>query len=161
MKSFGLDDKPARDGSLLAALRGFDEARPSLPGEHWTAFGLGLYLLLRRRRTSAGRLASIVAGAMLVARALSGRDGAIAVLRRTQMRGAEGRTRRCRHALAIRRTRSCRPERVERRATSLTMKVDGSCHCGSVRYEAQVDPARCSRRPSRCAVDRRFQGTGG
>jgi hypothetical protein len=89
MKSLGLDDKAARNRSLLAALRDFDEARPSLPGEHWTAFGLGLYLLLRRRRTSAGRLASMVAGATLVARALSGRDGAIAVLRRTRERDAE------------------------------------------------------------------------
>jgi hypothetical protein len=89
MKPPCLDDKPARNRSLLAALRDFDEARPSLPGEHWTAFGLGLYLLLRRRRTSAGRLASTLAGATLVARALSGRDGAIAVLRRTRVRDEE------------------------------------------------------------------------
>ena len=90
MKSLGLDDKPAKDSSLLAALRDFDEARPSLPGEHWAAFGLGLYLLLRGRASTAGRLASMVAGTMLIARALTGRDGAIAVWRRAERRDDTG-----------------------------------------------------------------------
>ena len=69
------------DASLFDRLRQFDEQRPSVPGEHWIAFGLGLYLLLRRRSTLAGRLASMSAGALFVTRALSGRDGAIAALK--------------------------------------------------------------------------------
>ena len=90
MKSLGLDGKPAKDSSFLAALRQFDDARPSLPGEHWAAFGLGLYFLLRRRSSVVGRLASMVAGTALVARALTGRDGAIAVWRRADRRDDTG-----------------------------------------------------------------------
>ena len=79
--------KPA---SFFAALRDFDEARPSVPGEHWAAFGLGLYFLLRRRRTMVGRLASMGSGVTLIARALSGRDGAIAMWRRVERQGEAG-----------------------------------------------------------------------
>jgi hypothetical protein len=67
---------------LVDRLRHFDQRRPSLPGEHWAAFALGLYFLLRRRTGFLGRAASVMAGGALVARALSGRDGAIAMLRR-------------------------------------------------------------------------------
>ena len=74
--------QPGSGPSLAERLRDFDNARPSLPGEHWAAFGLGLYLLLRRRRTVVGRLASMILGGTLVARALSGRDGAVAMWRR-------------------------------------------------------------------------------
>jgi hypothetical protein len=70
------------DTSLVERLREFDSKRPSLPGEHWAAFALGLYLLLARRSSVFGRAASVMAGGALVARALSGRDGAIAMLRR-------------------------------------------------------------------------------
>lgn len=68
--------------SFLARLRSFDEGRSSIPGEHWLGVGLGLYFLLRRRQTALGRLGSMALGAAFVARGLSGRDGAIAVLRR-------------------------------------------------------------------------------
>lgn len=68
--------------SLFEQLCRFDESRPSIPGEHWLAVGAGLYFLLRRRRTVLGRLASMALGAAFVARGLSGRDGAIAVLSR-------------------------------------------------------------------------------
>lgn len=73
---------------LLDRLRRFDESRPSVPGEHWLACGVGIYFLLRGRRRVAGRLASMAVGVALVARGLSGRDGAIAVLRRPEQRGA-------------------------------------------------------------------------
>ena len=76
--------------SLADRLRAFDRNRPSLPGEHWAAFALGLYLLFRRRRGVLGRTASALAGGALVARALSGRDGAIAMLSRDdRTRGAD------------------------------------------------------------------------
>ena len=45
--------------SLIDRVVAFDARRDSLPGEHWLAFGLGLYLLLRHRRSPAARLASI------------------------------------------------------------------------------------------------------
>jgi hypothetical protein len=70
--------------SLLARLRELDRSRHSWPGEHWIAFAAGLYLLQRSRPTRLGRLASAAAGVALVARALSGRDGAIALLRRPE-----------------------------------------------------------------------------
>jgi hypothetical protein len=68
------------NSSVLEQLRAFDEQRPSIPGEHWFAFGIGLYLLTRRPRTTLGRLASMLAGGAFVARALTGRDGLIALL---------------------------------------------------------------------------------
>jgi hypothetical protein len=89
MRSPDGGDVPATRASLVEELRAFDHARPSLPGEHWAAFGLGLYLLLRRRRGSVGGVASMVAGAALVARALSGRDGAIAMFGRARRRDAQ------------------------------------------------------------------------
>jgi hypothetical protein len=70
------------DPSLIDRLREFDAQRESVPGEHWLAFAFGLYLLLRRRRSAAGRWLSIAAGALFVIRAVSGRDGAIAALER-------------------------------------------------------------------------------
>jgi hypothetical protein len=75
------------DPSLIDRLVEFDAQRESLPGEHWLAFGLGLYLLLRERESVAGRWASMAAGALLVLRALSGRDGAIAALQRRAQLG--------------------------------------------------------------------------
>lgn len=71
----------AADPSLLDQLKRFDDERPSVPGEHWLTFAAGLYLLLRPNRTSVGKLASVAGGGLLVARALSGRDGLLALLR--------------------------------------------------------------------------------
>lgn len=70
--------------SLLQRLSRWDEHRPGVPGEHWFAFGVGVYLLQRRSSTALGGLTSLVLGVGLVARALSGRDGLIAVLRRPE-----------------------------------------------------------------------------
>lgn len=79
------------DPSLIDRLLEFDAQRQSLPGEHWLTFGLGVYLLLRHRRSAAGRLVAMAAGALLVVRALTGRDGAIAALeRRTQQDDTAG-----------------------------------------------------------------------
>jgi hypothetical protein len=72
--------------SLIDRVVAFDARRDSLPGEHWLAFGLGLYLLLRHRRSRTARLASVAAGALFVVRAMSGRDGAIAALERRAQR---------------------------------------------------------------------------
>lgn len=68
--------------TFLNDLRRLDRSRPGVPGEHWATFGTGLYYLLRKRRGIVGALASKALGLALVARALGGRDGAIAVLRR-------------------------------------------------------------------------------
>jgi hypothetical protein len=77
------------DQSLLDRLIQLDRQRPGIPGEHWLALAAGVYLLLQPRRTAAGRLASTAAGALLVARALSGRDGAITYLERQAGMGAD------------------------------------------------------------------------
>jgi uncharacterized membrane protein len=68
-------------GSWLDRLRRLDEQRPGLPGEHWLALGAGLWLLKRGPRSTLGRLLSMAAGAALVARAASGRDGLLQRLR--------------------------------------------------------------------------------
>ena len=68
--------------SAIDRLRAADAQRPSLPGEHWATVGLGLFLLLRRPRSLLGRIGCLTAGAALIARGLSGRDGALAVAQR-------------------------------------------------------------------------------
>ena len=75
--------------SILEQLARWDEQRPSLPGEHWLSFGLGLYLVLRHSDTPVARLASAAAGTFFIARALSGRDGALAVLSRYARSGGD------------------------------------------------------------------------
>lgn len=78
----------APDVSTLQRLRRFDQGRHSLPGEHWATFALGLYFLQHRPASALGRAASVLAGAALIARALSGRDGAVAMWRRVALRDA-------------------------------------------------------------------------
>ena len=75
------------DRSLLDRLIAFDAQRESLPGEHWLTFGLGLYMLLRHRRSAAARLVAAAAGALFVARAVTGRDGLLAAFERGAQRG--------------------------------------------------------------------------
>jgi len=62
---------------LLTALKQLDDARPSLPGEHWGALALGLLLLraAAKQRSTLGHLALLAAGGLFVWRAASGRDG--------------------------------------------------------------------------------------
>ena len=75
--------------SLLDRLKRFDDERPSFPGEHWLALGAGLWLITRQQQSMLGRLAAVAAGAALVYRAASGRDGlARLVSRRFSRRSA-------------------------------------------------------------------------
>ena len=69
----------------LRALRRFDDRRPGLPGEHWAAFATGLAVMKagRRRTGLVGRAAFWTLGGLLLARALSGRDGPLARARRS------------------------------------------------------------------------------
>ena len=76
--------------SLIERVREWDDRRPSLPGEHWITAAIGIYLLLRRGRSTAGRLVSAGAGALLVMRALTGRDGAMAALERLASEESDG-----------------------------------------------------------------------
>lgn len=73
-----------RAGELLAQVKRFDDQRPSVPGEHWFAFGTGAALLLRGRRSAspAWRTAATLGGALFLLRAVSGRDGLLAWLKR-------------------------------------------------------------------------------
>jgi hypothetical protein len=80
------DTPDASGASAFQRLRRFDHGRHSLPGEHWATFALGLYFLQHRPASALGRVASVVAGVALVARALSGRDGAVAMWRRVALR---------------------------------------------------------------------------
>ena len=68
---------PSQDSSVLTRLRRLDDARPSLPAEHWLVLGAGAWLLLHRRESVLGRLASMAIGGALVWRALSGREGIV------------------------------------------------------------------------------------
>jgi hypothetical protein len=80
----------ASSTSWLDRLRRLDRSRASWPGEHWITFASGLYFLMRSRRTALGRAASVATGAALVARAMSGRDGAVAMLSRPESKQATG-----------------------------------------------------------------------
>ncbi|MEO7338471.1 MAG: hypothetical protein ABIV63_18000 [Caldimonas sp.] len=60
---------------LIDRLMRFDDERAGFPGEHLFALSLGLWLVSRQAPTPAGRMMSALAGAGLVYRALSGRDG--------------------------------------------------------------------------------------
>lgn len=61
----------------LREVQRFDERRQSLPGEHWAVLGAAVTLLrmANRSRSPWLKLAIGAAGAALVWRALSGRDG--------------------------------------------------------------------------------------
>ena len=68
----------------LRRLRAADRARPGVPGEHWATFGAAVSALASARaiRSPLLRTVAIVVGGVLVLRAISGRDGAIAVAKR-------------------------------------------------------------------------------
>ena len=63
------------DDSWLDRLKRLDDARPSLPAEHWLTFGAAIWLLTRPSSSPLGRLLSVATGLALVYRAASGRDG--------------------------------------------------------------------------------------
>ncbi len=69
------DDHPQE--STLQKIQRLDEQRPGFPGEHWLALGAGLLLMSRagRSRSLIARMAGRAAGAALIGRAASGRDG--------------------------------------------------------------------------------------
>jgi len=72
--------------TLLARLRRYDERRKGLAGEHWFALAAGLWLLTRGRGSTVARAAGLVAGAALIARAATGRDGLVRLLPRNHPR---------------------------------------------------------------------------
>ena len=55
----------------------FDDARPGIPGEHWTSLelGLGAWLLTRRHPFFMVRAIGLGVGTAMFSRAASGRDG--------------------------------------------------------------------------------------
>lgn len=61
---------------LIDKLKGYDEARPGLPGEHWLAFaaGLGLWVATRRHPSVPVRVVASLLGTLLVARSATGRE---------------------------------------------------------------------------------------
>ncbi len=63
--------------STLQRIKRLDKQRPGFPGEHWLALGAGLLLMSRagRSRSLITRMAGRAAGAALIGRAASGRDG--------------------------------------------------------------------------------------
>ncbi|MEO8248093.1 MAG: hypothetical protein ABI589_01880 [Burkholderiales bacterium] len=63
--------------SALTKLKELDEERPNVPGEHGLALaaGLALIFLTRNRKSVFTRTVSRAAGAAVVARAATGREG--------------------------------------------------------------------------------------
>src|SRR5919107_104673 len=55
--------------SLLDRWKRFDDARPSLPAEHWLTFGAAIWFLTRETESTVGRVLSIATGLALVYRA--------------------------------------------------------------------------------------------
>ena len=84
------DKDPSMDDSLLDRLKRFDDARPSLPAEHWLTFGAGIWLLDAPIVVPAGRLLSVATGLALVYRAASGRDGLVAIVEQERAVPAPG-----------------------------------------------------------------------
>lgn len=74
-------------GSLIERAQAHDEARSSLPGEHWLALGAGIaaWALTRKSPSVIVRTAGMLAATALVGRAASGRDGLSKVLRFTPL----------------------------------------------------------------------------
>lgn len=74
-------------GSLIERAQTHDEARSSLPGEHWLALGAGIaaWALTRKSPSAIVRTAGMLAATALVGRAASGRDGLSKVLRFTPL----------------------------------------------------------------------------
>jgi len=66
--------------SLLARLKRHDDRREGIPGEHWYALAMGLWLLTRGRGSSIARAAGVIAGVAFIARAASGRHGLVQLL---------------------------------------------------------------------------------
>lgn len=73
--------------TALQELKAADDARPSVPGEHWAvlAAGVGLWMLTRRSPSFLLRTLGMVGGTALVGRAASGRDGIAKLLRYTPL----------------------------------------------------------------------------
>jgi len=72
---------------LTDALRSISEKdanRDSLPGEHWATFGTSLAVLgwAMRTRSPLLRTLALAVGSLMFVRALSGREGPLARLRR-------------------------------------------------------------------------------
>ena len=61
----------------------FDDARPGIPGEHWTSLelGLGAWWLTRRHQSFMVRTIGLGMGTAIVSWAASGRDGLSKILR--------------------------------------------------------------------------------
>jgi hypothetical protein len=76
-------DRRYRTGSTIERLKAIDDTRDSLPGEHWLVLGAGLatWWLTRQHPSLLVRALGVAAGAALVGRAASGRDGVIRLVR--------------------------------------------------------------------------------
>jgi hypothetical protein len=85
----GLLEELTMNLPLLYSLLRFDRSRHSMPGEHLATLGMGVSMLMSARKRSSrwAQVASMLAGAALIYRAASGRDGIRRVLRR---RGSSG-----------------------------------------------------------------------
>jgi hypothetical protein len=83
-----------------------------------------MYLLLRHRKSVAGRVVSMAAGALFVVRALTGRDGPIAALeRRAQQDGDTGFAEVAAPWPYDQRVRISKPRRTRRRDQSIPSAV--------------------------------------
>ena len=69
---------------MLNRIREFDRNRKSFPGEHFVVGAAGSLLLnSARRRSGLARIAMMLAGSALLARAASGRDGVARLIERS------------------------------------------------------------------------------
>ncbi len=113
--------------TLFARLKRHDDERPGFPGEHWMALAAGLWLLTRGQGTTLGRAASLAAGAALVLRAATGRDGIAGWFTPgPPARGARGRNREPRwpeHYLDL---TAAWPERRRARVSAISQPIENT-----------------------------------